>query len=41
MIVGIVRSRLRPEAEAQYSEMAKMMNELAKTIPGYITQEFG
>ncbi|HEU4660377.1 MAG TPA: antibiotic biosynthesis monooxygenase [Pseudolabrys sp.] len=39
MIVTVFRSRLRPEAREQYMQMSARMNELAKTMPGYISHK--
>jgi heme-degrading monooxygenase HmoA len=39
MIVTVFRSRLRPEAVADYAPMAKRMSELAKAMPGYIAHK--
>jgi heme-degrading monooxygenase HmoA len=36
MIVILFRSRLRPEAGADYGEMAEEMLSTAKTMPGFI-----
>ena len=37
MILTIFRSRLRPEHLAEYEAMAKRMDDLAKTMPGFIS----
>jgi len=39
MIVAVFRSRLRPEAQDEYSAMARQMSDLARTIPGYISHK--
>jgi heme-degrading monooxygenase HmoA len=39
MIVTVFRSRLKPEAEAEYGEWAARMSELAATMPGYISHK--
>lgn len=39
MLVTIFRSRLRPEAQEEYAEWAARMAELAKTMPGYVSQK--
>ena len=39
MIVTVFRSRLRPEAEAEYMPMAERMHELARAMPGYISHK--
>lgn len=39
MIVTVFRSRLRPEAQDEYSQVATRMSELAKTMPGYISHK--
>lgn len=36
MIVTVFRSRLRPEALAEYEPMAARMTELARRVPGFI-----
>lgn len=35
MIVTVFRSRLKPEAVAEYKEWAARMSVLAMTMPGY------
>jgi heme-degrading monooxygenase HmoA len=35
-IVTVFRSRLRPEAAAEYAEHAKKIDALARTMPGYV-----
>jgi heme-degrading monooxygenase HmoA len=35
MIVTVFRSRLNPGAQDEYDPMARHMNDLARTIPGY------
>ena len=37
MILTIFRSRLRPEHLAEYEAMAHRMDELAKTMPGFLS----
>ena len=37
MILTIFRSRLRPQQLADYEVMAKRMDDLAKTMPGFIS----
>jgi heme-degrading monooxygenase HmoA len=37
MILTIFRSRLRPEHLAEYEVMAKRMDDLAKTMPGFVS----
>ena len=37
MILTIFRSRLRPEHLAEYEAMAKRMDDLAKTMPGFVS----
>lgn len=39
MVVTVFRSRLRPEAQAEYAELAPKMSALAKTMPGYIAHK--
>jgi len=39
MIVTVFRSRLKPEAVADYMPMAKRMSELARSIPGYVSHK--
>jgi heme-degrading monooxygenase HmoA len=39
MIVTVFRSRLLPEAQDEYTPMAKRMSELAKTMPGHIAHK--
>jgi heme-degrading monooxygenase HmoA len=39
MIVTVFRSRLRAEAMDEYTEWAARMDELAKTMPGYISHK--
>jgi heme-degrading monooxygenase HmoA len=39
MILTVLRSRLRPEAEADYIPMAQRLSALAKTMPGYIAHK--
>ena len=35
MIVTVFRSRLKPEAQADYFDLAPQMSALAQTMPGY------
>jgi heme-degrading monooxygenase HmoA len=37
MVITLFRSRLRPEAHAEYERWAKRMAELAATMPGFIS----
>ena len=37
MILTIFRSRLRPEHLVEYEGMAKRMDDLAKTMPGFLS----
>ena len=39
MIVTVFRSRVKPEAQHEYMQWATRMNELAKTMPGYISHK--
>ncbi|HML08190.1 MAG TPA: antibiotic biosynthesis monooxygenase [Xanthobacteraceae bacterium] len=39
MIVTVFRSRLKPGARDEYVALANRMNELAKTMPGYISHK--
>jgi len=39
MIVTVFRSRLRPRVRDEYVALANRMNELAKTMPGYISHK--
>ena len=39
MIVTVFRSRLNPDVDDEYMEVATRMNELAKTMPGYISHK--
>src|SRR5262245_20227104 len=36
MVIGIFRSRLRPEAREAYGPVAARMDDLAGTMPGYL-----
>lgn len=38
-MVTVFRSRLRPEAEVEYSEWAARMNALAVEMPGYVSHK--
>ena len=39
MIVTVFRSRVNPEAQAEYADLAARISELAKTIPGYVSHK--
>ncbi len=39
MIVTVFRSRLRPGVRDEYVALADRMNELAKTMPGYVSHK--
>lgn len=39
MIVTVFRSRLMPGLQDEYVALANRMNEIAKTIPGYISHK--
>ena len=39
MIVTVFRSRLKPEAGAEYKEWAARMNALAVSMPGYVSHK--
>jgi heme-degrading monooxygenase HmoA len=39
MIVTIFRSRVKPEAEQEYSHWAERMSQLARDMPGYISHK--
>jgi heme-degrading monooxygenase HmoA len=39
MIVTVFRSRVKPELMKEYVEWAARMNELAKTMPGYVSHK--
>jgi heme-degrading monooxygenase HmoA len=39
MVVTIFRSRLKPGADAEYTEWATRISALAKTMPGYISHK--
>jgi len=39
MIVTVFRSRLRPGIRDEYVALAERMNELARTMPGYISHK--
>jgi heme-degrading monooxygenase HmoA len=39
MVVTVFRSRLRAEAEPEYSEWAAHMSELAAAMPGYVSHK--
>jgi heme-degrading monooxygenase HmoA len=39
MMVTVFRSRVRPELKEEYIKWATRMNELAKTMPGYVSHK--
>jgi heme-degrading monooxygenase HmoA len=39
MIVTVFRSRLRPDVREEYVALAARMNEIARTMPGYISHK--
>jgi heme-degrading monooxygenase HmoA len=39
MIVTVFRSRLKPSVREEYVTLANRMNELARTMPGYISHK--
>jgi len=39
MIVTVFRSRLRPNLREEYVALANRMNEIARTMPGYISHK--
>lgn len=39
MIVTVFRSRLMPDAGAEYAALSTRMSELARTMPGYISHK--
>ena len=39
MIVTVFRSRVKPEARAEYARWAGRMSELARQMPGYISHK--
>ena len=39
MIVTVFRSRLKPEAQPEYTDWAKRMSEIAKSMPGYVSHK--
>jgi heme-degrading monooxygenase HmoA len=39
MIVTVFRSRLRPEVRDEYVALVDRMNEIARTMPGYISHK--
>lgn len=39
MIVTVFRSRVKPEVREEYSQWAKRMSELARSMPGYISHK--
>ena len=39
MLITVFRSRLRPGVRDEYVALVERMNELAKTMPGYISHK--
>ena len=39
MIVTVFRSRLRPDVREDYLALANRMNEIARTMPGYVSHK--
>ena len=39
MIITVFRSRLRPGVRDEYAAWVERMNELARTMPGYISHK--
>ena len=39
MIMTVFRSRLKPDVREEYVTLANRMNELAETMPGYISHQ--
>jgi heme-degrading monooxygenase HmoA len=39
MVITVFRSRVRPEAQEEYSRWAARMSELARSMPGYISHK--
>lgn len=39
MVVTVFRSRLNPEAADEYSQWAERMDELARSMPGYLSHK--
>ena len=39
MIVVVFRKRMNPDVQDEYDPMAARMNELARTVPGYISHK--
>jgi heme-degrading monooxygenase HmoA len=39
MIVVVFRKRMNPDVQDEYGPMAERMNELARTVPGYISHK--
>lgn len=39
MIVTVFRSRLKPEALPEYTDWARRMSEIAKSMPGYVSHK--
>lgn len=37
MVLIVFRSRLRPECEAEFSSLAERMEDLAKSMPGFLS----
>jgi len=39
MIVVVFRKRMNPDVQDEYGPMAERMNELASTVPGYVSHK--
>lgn len=39
MIITVFRSRLRPDVREDYVALANRMNEIARTMPGYVSHK--
>jgi heme-degrading monooxygenase HmoA len=39
MLITVFRSRLKPDVREEYLALVERMNELAKTMPGYISHK--
>ena len=39
MIVTVFRKRMNPDAQGEYDSIAVRMNELVRTIPGYVSHK--
>ena len=39
MLITVFRSRLRPGIQAEYVALVERMNEIAKTMPGYVSHK--